>query len=180
MCRRRVPVVLAALLGASPAPATVLTIADDGRITVLPPLPASPLPVTPRPPAPPRALARPLGDAAAAARLADELVAAIAWVESRYEPRALSPAGAVGVMQLMPATARELRVDPHDPAANLAGGAAYLRLLLDRFDGDLVRTIAAYNAGPGAVERYGGVPPFPETRRYVAAVMARLAALALP
>ena len=80
----------------------------------------------------------------------------------------------------MPRTARDLGVDPHDPAANLQGGAAYLRVLLDRFDGDLVKAIAAYNAGPGAIDRHRGVPPYPETRRYVAAVLARLAAATPP
>ena len=106
------------------------------------------------------------------------LIDAIAHVESRYNPGAVSPAKAVGIMQLMPATARELGVDAHDAGANIRGGTAYLRLLLNRFDGDVVRTIAAYNAGPGAVIKAGGVPNSRETRAYVAAVLDRLAASA--
>lgn len=173
MWRRPVPVLLA-LQAASPASATVLTIADDGTVhtSAPPPGSAARAALTPLP----HALARPLARAAEAARVSDDLVAAIAWVESRYRPAARSPSGAIGLMQLMPATARDVGVDPHDPAANLAGGAAYLRALLDRFDGDLVKALAAYNAGPAAVERHQGVPPYPETRRYVAAVLARLAA----
>lgn len=110
------------------------------------------------------------------------LIDAIAHVESRYDPAAVSPARAAGIMQLMPGTARELGVDPRDPAANIRGGTAYLRQLLNRFDGDLVRTIAAYNAGPGAVARAGslsgGIPNYRETRNYVAQVMNHLAASA--
>lgn len=106
------------------------------------------------------------------------LIDAIAHVESRYNPGAVSPAKAVGIMQLMPATAREMGVDARDAGANIRGGTAYLRHLLDRFDGDLVRTIAAYNAGPGAVIKAGGVPNYRETRVYVAAVLDRLAASA--
>ena len=88
---------------------------------------------------------------------------------------AVSPRGARGVMQLMPATAAHLRVNPDDMASNVDGGAAYLARLLERFDGDIVKTLAAYNAGPEAVERYHGVPPYPETKAYVAAVLDRLA-----
>lgn len=114
--------------------------------------------------------------AAARYSLSPALIDAIAHVESRYRSDAVSRAGARGVMQLMPGTARELGVDARDPAANIRGGTAYLRQLLDRFDGDVVRTVAAYNAGPGAVARAGGVPRFAETRAYVAAVLDRLAA----
>jgi soluble lytic murein transglycosylase-like protein len=114
--------------------------------------------------------------AAARYSVSPALVDAIAHVESRYRSDAVSRAGAQGVMQLMPGTARDLGVDARDPAANIRGGTAYLRQLLDRFDGDVVRTVAAYNAGPGAVARAGGVPRFAETRAYVAAVLDRLAA----
>ena len=103
------------------------------------------------------------------------LIDAIAHVESRYDQSAVSRAGAGGIMQLMPATARGLGVDRSDARDNIRGGTAYLRLLLDRFDGDIVRTVAAYNAGPGAVMRAGGIPHYPETVRYVRAVMDRLA-----
>ncbi len=107
--------------------------------------------------------------------LARELVGAVAWQESRMRQEAVSPKGARGVMQLMPATAANLQVNSGDMASNVDGGAAYLALLLDRFDGDIVKTLAAYNAGPQTVERYNGVPPYPETMAYVAAVLDRLA-----
>ncbi|HMH65537.1 MAG TPA: lytic transglycosylase domain-containing protein, partial [Rhizomicrobium sp.] len=113
--------------------------------------------------------------AAAHHALSQELVAAVAWQESRQRQAAVSPKGARGVMQLMPATARGLRVDPDDLSANVDGGAAYLAQMLDRFDGDVIKTLAAYNAGPEAVTRYGGVPPYPETQAYVTAVLDRLA-----
>lgn len=101
------------------------------------------------------------------------LVAAVASRESRWNPNAVSPAGACGIMQLMPATARMLGLsDIFDVKQNIDGGARYLRSLLDTFNGDLDLTLAAYNAGPGAVQRYGSVPPFPETRAYVKAVRA--------
>ena len=100
------------------------------------------------------------------------LVKAIMAVESSFEPKALSPAGALGLMQLIPSTAKEMRVaDPYDPRANIYGGVRYLRILANRFSGDLRLTIAAYNAGPLAVEKNGGVPPFVETRRYVERVL---------
>jgi soluble lytic murein transglycosylase-like protein len=107
--------------------------------------------------------------------LSQALVAAVAWQESRMRQEAVSPKGARGVMQLMPATARGLQVDPGQLSSNVDGGAAYLALMLDRFDGDIIKTLAAYNAGPEAVERYHGVPPYPETQAYVSAVLNRLA-----
>jgi hypothetical protein len=115
-----------------------------------------------------------IAQAASAADLSPALVEAVAWRESRLTQGIVSSAGAVGEMQLMPATARALGVDPRVSQQNFSGGAAYLRLLMHHYDGDLLRTLAAYNAGPGAVDRYGGVPPFKETQAYVAAVMDRL------
>ena len=107
--------------------------------------------------------------------LSPSLIEALVWQESRWRENAVSPVGARGLAQLMPGTARDLGVDPNDPFANLEGGARYLREQLDRFDGDLEKALAAYNAGPGRVIRAGGVPRIRETQLYVAAIMGRLA-----
>ena len=105
-------------------------------------------------------------------RLEPRLVRAVIQVESGYNPRAVSSKGAMGLMQLMPETARELAVeDPYDPAENIRAGTTYLRRLLDRFTERLELALAAYNAGPGAVERHGGVPPYIETKDYVGRVI---------
>ena len=104
-----------------------------------------------------------------------KVIEAVAWRESRFNPRAISPKGAVGVMQLMPGTARAMGVDPRDAAANLDGGAAYLARMLQSFDGDLTLALAAYNAGPDAVRRHAGVPPYAETKAFVDAILNRLA-----
>lgn len=106
--------------------------------------------------------------------LSPALIEALVWQESRWRANAVSPVGARGLAQLMPGTARELGVNPDDPFANLEGGARYLRQQLDRFDGDLERALAAYNAGPGRVARAGGIPAIRETQLYVAAIMGRL------
>lgn len=110
--------------------------------------------------------------AAAQFGLPPALINAVVKAESNYQVRALSPAGAQGLMQLMPATARELGVaDPYDIDQNIQGGAKYLRSMLDRFDGDLNLALSAYNAGPGTVARYAGNVPYAETRTYVQRVL---------
>jgi len=125
------------------------------------------------------AAAAPLLDQAAAqAGLHPVLLEALVWQESRWRPGAVSPKGAIGLTQLMPGTARELGVDPRDPSANLLGGARYLRSLIDHFDGDLVKALAAYNAGVRRVEQAGGVPPIAETQKYVLAILRRITATA--
>jgi hypothetical protein len=123
---------------------------------------------------PPAQLVGAISNAAQASNLSASLIAAIAWRESNFRASAVSRAGALGEMQLLPQTARRLGVDPRISRQNVAGGAAYVRTLLQRYHGDLIKTLAAYNAGPEAVDRYGGVPPFAETRAYVAAVLERL------
>ncbi|MFT4034775.1 MAG: lytic transglycosylase domain-containing protein [Patulibacter sp.] len=101
------------------------------------------------------------------------LLAGLVKQESGFDPSIRSAAGATGLTQLMPATAKALGVtDATDPAQSLEGGAKYLREQLDRFGGDERLALAAYNAGPGAVQRYGGIPPYPETQHYVTAVLA--------
>ncbi len=102
------------------------------------------------------------------------LLEAVIWRESNWNPSARSPVGAQGLAQLMPGTARDLGVDLHDADQNLEGGAKYLRMQLDAFNGNIEKALAAYNAGPRRVIRAGGVPPIQETQLYVAAIMARL------
>ena len=106
-------------------------------------------------------------DAALRSGLPPSLVESVARVESALRPEAVSPKGALGVMQLMPATARKLDADPRDTAQNIDAGARLLRELLIKYDGDVVKALSAYNAGEGAVDRYRGMPPYPETQDYV-------------
>ena len=113
-------------------------------------------------------------DAAAEYNVPVNLIHAVAQAESGYNQDARSEAGAIGVMQLMPETAEGLGVDPTDLRGNIYGGAKYLRQLMDTFGGDMQKVIAAYNAGPGAVQKYGGIPPYAETQDYVQKVMGNL------
>lgn len=110
--------------------------------------------------------------ASATFHLDPDLVTSVIHAESGFNPRAVSPKGARGLMQLMPATANQLGVrNSFDPQANVTGGSRYLRELLERYNFDLLKALAAYNAGPERVEQYRGIPPFRETRAYVARVV---------
>lgn len=100
-----------------------------------------------------------------------KLVKAIAITESNLNQDAISRTGAIGVMQLMPETAASLGVDPYDREQNIEGGTRYIRQMLDKFGGNVVKAIAAYNAGPEAVKKYGGIPPYSETQNYVGRVL---------
>lgn len=183
---------IAALLMAMPARADVLEIRDNGAAWIAggPPLAAEQSASTAG--AMPGALqaqavtvaTATAGPAAWSARIAQiaakydlspALLEAVVWQESRWRHDAISPAGARGLAQLMPETARELGVNPDDPHANLEGGARYLRQQLDTFGGNLEKALAAYNAGPGRVREAGGVPQIRETQQYVAAILSRLA-----
>jgi soluble lytic murein transglycosylase-like protein len=149
--------------GFSEVPAKSVTSfeADD----YIPPAP-SPDPVMP--PLPPKPDTRTLvKDAAARYSLPPKFVESVAKVESALKPQAVSPKGAVGVMQLMPATARALAADPNDNAQNIDAGTRLLRQLLVKYNGDVVKALAAYNAGEGAVDKYHGLPPYRETQNYV-------------
>jgi soluble lytic murein transglycosylase-like protein len=131
-----------------------------------------PAPVAPAqiavPPAPkatdPKTLVR---EAAVRNSLPPAFVASVAKVESAMKQNAVSPKGAIGVMQLMPATAQAMNADPHNTEQNIDAGTRLLRDLLVKYDGDVVKALAAYNAGPGAVAKYDGLPPFRETQDYV-------------
>jgi soluble lytic murein transglycosylase-like protein len=138
--------------------------------------PAPPTAAAPAPPAPvvPKSPREHLHDAAALTGLPPEFLLSIAKVESAFQPAARSPKGAIGIMQLMPDTARALNVDPHDTRENIEGGARLLRDLLLKYQNhpdQVYRALSAYNAGPGAVSRYNGIPPYQETRRYVEKVL---------
>ena len=173
----------AVTLGSAPAAlAQVLSIGDDGTVTTY----SAPQIFTSdgaRPVAPPAAASAATPAEVAAAIQESSLrhavpapvVEAVAWQESRYNQAAVSPKGARGVMQLMPATASTLGVDAADLKSNIDGGVAYLAQQMRRY-GDLRLALAAYNAGPGAVDRYGDVPPYAETQTYVRSILARVAA----
>lgn len=110
-------------------------------------------------------------------KLDPELVLAVVGAESTFDPNASSPKNAQGLMQLLPATARRFGVrNIRDPIENLRGGMAYLRWLMARFDGDIRLVLAAYNAGEGAVRRFGGIPPYRETQTYIRRVLRSYAA----
>jgi len=178
----------AVLTTSQPASAEVIAVQADGSTTAY----SGPVqtidgvarPIAPHAPAVRARMAMPAGlprliqDASDQSQLSARLIAAVAWQESHMNQAAVSPKGARGVMQLRPATAARLGVDPGDLRGNLDGGAAYLAQLLKQFDGDIVLSLAAYNAGPEAVRRWGGVPPYPETRAYVAAILERLSQMA--
>ena len=140
-----------------------------------PPAPAEPTPAAQPAPSPtsPAAVSAALSPQDLADRAADRyglprwLVRSVMKNESAFQPGAVSPKGAVGLMQLMPSTAQTLGANPSDPAQNADAGARYLRDLLLKYDGGLWHALAAYNAGPGAVDKYRGVPPYSETIRYI-------------
>ncbi|MDZ7833145.1 MAG: lytic transglycosylase domain-containing protein [Desulfobacterales bacterium] len=112
-------------------------------------------------------------DAASLHGLDFALVKAVVQAESNFNPNAVSKAGAIGLMQIMPGNLAAFRLhDPYDPRANILAGTRYLKSLIKKFNHDLTLSLAAYNAGPAAVERYNGVPPYPETQKYVKRVMA--------
>lgn len=113
-----------------------------------------------------------IADASKKYKVDENLVRAVIRQESAYNPKATSHCGAMGLMQLMPDTAKELGcANAYDPYQNIMAGTKYLRQLLDQFDGNMTKAIAAYNAGPGAVSHYGGLPPYAETQDYVTKVL---------
>jgi soluble lytic murein transglycosylase-like protein len=185
---RHWPMILSCILAAAtPAAAQVLDVARDGEVmTISGPavftsdgvepilLPAATTTFSSPSSGTREQVMSEIAQAAAIFSLDPRLIEAVAWRESAFVPGAISPKGAVGVMQLTAQAAHEVGVDRFDLRQNIRGGTAYLRRQIDDFRGDLALGLAAYNAGPGAVRRYGGVPPYPETQAYVSAVIARL------
>ncbi|OYU71153.1 MAG: transglycosylase [Alphaproteobacteria bacterium PA2] len=178
-----------AVLASSAARAQVIEISADGQTEVISgpvvttdsgrsliAAPVNPSQIAVARPAARADVVQAIQETSAAVQISDRLIEAVAWQESRLNQTAVSPKGARGVMQLMPGTASQLGVQAEDMRDNIKGGAVYLKQLLGQFDNDLVLTLAAYNAGPAAVRKYGGVPPYRETQAYVAAILARLAA----
>ena len=149
--------------GVTELPAAAVTSFEIEEYTPPPP-PVAPAVAAPVAVKDPATLIR---DAAHRTGLPPALVESVARVESNLRPDAVSPKGALGVMQLMPATARALEADPRDTAQNIDAGARLLRELLIKYDGDVVKALSAYNAGSGAVDRYRGMPPYAETQDYV-------------
>jgi soluble lytic murein transglycosylase-like protein len=187
IARHAVPLAIAAICGlaAQPAMAQVLEIGADGAVTRFDgpavftqdgaPVLAPAVELFGRETAGVDAVRQQLSTAAATYALDPKLVEAVAWRESRFRADARSSKGAVGVMQLMPGTARDLGVDPFDVTQNIRGGALYLRRMLSEFGGDVRLALAAYNAGPAAVRKHGGVPPYAETQAYVTSILGRMA-----
>jgi hypothetical protein len=140
-----------------------------------PPAESKPLVETPKPPEPkiqdPKALIRAAAQRSDVPPAFGTLMQSVAKVESGFNPKAVSPKGAIGVMQLMPDTAKRLGADPSDLEQNIDAGAKLLRELLQKYDGDVVKALAAYNAGEAAVDRFQGVPPYSETQHYVNSVV---------
>jgi soluble lytic murein transglycosylase-like protein len=193
-CKRRAPVLACALLALSlgTARADVLAIGDDGTVTVSsgpalytsPDLHPQPLPMPSERRRPTTAAASSsvrsaIATSAAHHALSPALISAVAWRESSFNANALSPKGAQGIMQLMPATAQRYCTEACLPSDNVEAGTAYLSELLARYNGDIVKALSAYDAGPGAVDRFGGMPPYRETRDYVDAILAHMASSAL-
>lgn len=172
----------------SPAPSPVAPLALTSAAVAVPPRPAVVTRATPlnKPRShgakdSPASIAAHVRSAAFRHDVPEALVAAVISVESEFNPRAVSHRGALGLMQLMPGTAALLGVrDAFDPRQNVDAGAKHLRDLLDRFADDVPLALAAYNAGAQAVVRHGGIPPYPETRTFVARVMSRLGGVAMP
>lgn len=139
---------------------------------------ASAPPPPPPPECPPTSAAevKPIIDREAARQKMDSrLVQAVVEAESAYSPCAVSPVGAMGLMQLMPSTAESLQVsDPFDPSQNITAGTQYLKQMLDRYGGDIAKALAAYNAGPARVDAAGGIPSIPETQEYVRKIMGKI------
>lgn len=160
--------------GAAEVIAGPVVTTDSGRASIASSQPES-SPASPRS-ADRAAVVQAIRETSDSLQISDRLIEAVAWQESRLNQTAVSPKGARGVMQLMPGTASQLGVEATDLKDNIRGGAAYLKQLLGQFDNDLVLTLAAYNAGPAAVLKYRGVPPYRETQAYVAAILSRLAA----
>jgi soluble lytic murein transglycosylase-like protein len=152
--------------------AAIMAFENDDYV---PPSPPAPVPAAQAPsktpevmPANPAVNSRDMVRAAAARNgLPGAFVESVAKAESAFDPKAVSPKGAVGVMQLMPETARSLGADPRDPEQNIDAGTRLLRELLIKYDGDVAKALSAYNAGEKAVDRYQGIPPYSETQRYV-------------